>query len=246
MKSICLSLVLFFSLLISSLCFAQVPILNTYDSPQPKVVSPGLTTADNGVTVPSDAVILFDGKDLSEWSSKNGEPKWAVHDGMFTVTKGTGDIATKKEFGDFQLHIEFMHPADITGEGQMRGNSGIFLQGLYEIQVLETYNNENKTYVNGQAGSIYRQHPPLVNPLQKPGGWNAYDIIFTAPTFNADNTYRTNPRVTILMNGILIQNNAIIYGCTSDEKIYNQLKGGIRLQDHGCVVNYRNIWVREL
>ena len=155
MKSICLSLVLFFSLLISSLCFSQVPILNIYDSPQPKVVAPGLTLPDNSVAAPSDAVILFDGKDLSEWSCKNGEPKWAVHDGMFTVTKGTGDIATKKEFGDFQLHIEFMHPADITGEGQMRGNSGIFLHGLYEIQVLETYNNENRRQNNNhQKGNI--------------------------------------------------------------------------------------------
>ncbi len=246
MKPIYLSLILFSSVLISSPCFAQVPILNTYDSPLPKVVAPGMASPENGVAAPSDAVALFDGKDLSEWTGKNGEPQWAVHDGMFTVTKEGGDIKTKKEFGDFQLHIEFMHPSDITGEGQMRGNSGIFLQGLYEVQVLETYNNENKTYVNGQAGSIYRQHPPLVNPLKKPGNWNAYDIIFTAPTFNADNTYRTNPRATILLNGILVQNNAVIYGCTSDEKIYNQLKGGIRLQDHGCVVSYRNIWVREL
>jgi hypothetical protein len=246
MKTIGANLFLFSSFLISSTCFGQVPILNTYDSPLPKVVAPGLTTPDNGVAAPSDAISLFGGVDLSEWTGKNGEAQWAVHDGMFTVTKGSGDINTKKEFGDFQLHIEFMHPADITGEGQMRGNSGIFLQGLYEIQVLETYNNANKTYVNGQAGSIYRQHPPLVNPLKKPGEWNAYDIVFTSPTFNADQTYRTNPRVTILLYGILVQNNAIIYGCTSDEKIFEKLKGGIRLQDHGCVVNYRNIWVREL
>ncbi len=246
MKTISRIFGLLSTFLISSACFAQVPILNTYDSPLPRVVAPGVISPDNGVAAPSDAISLFGGKDLAEWNGKNGEAQWAVHDGMFTVTKGTGDINTKKEFGDFQLHIEFMHPADITGEGQMRGNSGIFLQGLYEIQVLETYNNENKTYVNGQAGSIYRQHPPLVNPLKKPGEWNAYDIIFTAPTFNADHTYRTNPRATILLNGILVQNNAIIYGCTSDEKIFDQLKGGIRLQDHGCVVNYRNIWVREL
>jgi len=246
MKSICLTFVLFVSFVISSSCFAQVPILNTYDSPLPKVVAPGVTSPGKGVAAPSDAVSLFDGKDLTEWTGKNGSAQWTVHDGMFTVAKGTGDIFTKKEFGDFQLHIEFMHPADITGEGQMRGNSGVFLHGLYEIQVLETYNNENKTYVNGQAGAVYRQHPPLVNPLKKPGEWNAYDIIFTAPTFNADKTYRTNPRVTILLNGILIQNNAVIYGCTSDEKIFDQVKGGIRLQDHGCVVNYRNIWVREL
>lgn len=246
MKPIYLIFVLMSLFLINSACFAQIPILNTYDSPFPKVVAPGVISQDNGVAAPSDAVSLFDGKDLSEWTGKNGNPQWAVHDGMFTVANGTGDISTKKEFSDFQLHIEFMHPSDITGEGQMRGNSGVFLQGLYEIQVLETYNNENKTYVNGQAGAIYRQHPPLVNPLKKPGEWNAYDIIFTAPTFNADKTYRTNPRVTMLLNGILIQNNAVIYGCTTDERIFDQLKGGIKLQDHGCVVNYRNVWVREL
>ena len=247
MKTIRLILFLISAFLMSSTCFAQIPILNTYDSPLPKVVAPGMISPDSGVAAPSDAISLFNGKDLSEWTSKNGDPQWTVHDGMFTVKQGrTGDIYTKKEFGDFQLHIEFMHPSDITGEGQMRGNSGVFLHGLYEIQVLETYGNKNKTYVNGQAGAIYRQHPPLVNPLRKPGEWNAYDIIFTAPTFNADSTYRTNPRVTVLLNGILIQNNAVIYGCTSSEKIVDQLKGGIRLQDHGCVVNYRNVWVREL
>ena len=246
MKTIRLTLVLFAVFVFSAACFAQLPILNTYDSPLPKVVAPGLNSPDGGVAAPSDAISLFNGKDLSEWTSKTGDAQWVVHDGMFTVKQGTGDIYTKKEFGDFQLHIEFMHPSDITGEGQMRGNSGIFLHGLYEIQVLETYANENKTYVNGQAGAIYRQHPPLVNPLKKPGEWNAYDIIFTAPTFNADGTYRTNPRVTAMLNGILIQNNAMVYGCTSDEKIVNKLTGGIKLQDHGCVVNYRNIWVREL
>ena len=149
---------------------------------------------------------------------------------MFTVKEGAGNIFTKKDFGDFQLHIEWMHPADITGEGQMRGNSGVFLQGLYEIQVLEDFNNNNKTYVNGQAGAIYKQHSPLVNPLRKPGEWNAYDVIFTAPTFNANGTYRTNPKVTLLLNGILIQNNAIIYGTTVDDMIVEKLRGGITLQ----------------
>jgi len=246
MKTNRLTLVFFSLFLSGSACFAQVPILGTYDTPLPKVVAPGVASSETGVAAPSDAISLFDGKDLSEWTGKTGEAQWAVHDGMFTTAKGAGDISTKKEFGDFQLHIEYMHPADITGEGQMRGNSGIFLQGLYEIQVLETYNNENKTYVNGQAGSIYRQHPPLVNPVKKPGEWNVYDIIFTSPTFNADKTYRTNPRITVLLNGILVQNNAVVYGCTSDEKIYDKIKGGIRLQDHGCIVNYRNIWIREL
>jgi len=138
-----------------------------------------------------------------------------------------------------------MHPADITGEGQMRGNSGIFLHCLYEIQVLETFNN-NKTYVNGQAGAIYKQHASFVNSLRPPGEWNAYDIIFTSPIINADGTYRTNPRVTIMLNGILIQNNAVIYGATRTEMVTAKTKGGIQLQDYGCKVNYKNIWIREL
>jgi hypothetical protein len=237
---------LFAALFISAQCFAQIPMLNGYDSPLPKVVTPGLRSSDGGVSAPSDAVSLFNGKDLSEWKGNSGAPQWTVHDGMFTVKEETGDISTKKEFGDFQLHIEWMHAANITGEDQMRGNSGVYLHNIYEIQVLENYNNNNKTYVNGQAGAIYKQHSPLVNPLHKPGEWNAYDIIFTAPTFNANGTYRTNPRVTVMLNGILIQNNAILYGTTGDDMIVEKLRGGITLQDHGCEVNYRNIWIREL
>lgn len=139
-----------------------------------------------------------------------------------------------------------MHPSDITGEGQNRGNSGIFMHGLYEVQVLESYNNNNRTYINGQTGAIYKQHPPLVNPLKEPGHWNSYDIIFSAPTFNTDGTYKTNPRVTILISGILVQNNSVIYGGTSGDMIVNKTRGGIVLQDHQCKVNYRNIWIREL
>lgn len=236
----------FAALFISAPCFAQIPILDAYDSPLPKVVAPGAISPDGGVSAPSDAISLFNGKDLSEWASDKGAPGWTVHDGMFTVKEKTGDIFTRRDFGDFQLHIEWMHPADISGEGQMRGNSGIYLHGLYEIQVLENFNNNNKTYVNGQAGAIYRQHSPLVNPLRPPGEWNAYDVIFTAPTFNADGTYRTNPRVTVLLNGILIQNDAIIYGVTYNHTVVEKLRGGITLQDHGCKVSYRNIWVREL
>lgn len=237
----------YFTFLFMSIqCIAQVPILDGYKSPLPEVVTPGIVSFDGGVSAPSDAISLFNGKDLSEWKGKNGTPEWFVHNGMFTVKKGTGDIFTKREFGDFQLHIEWMHPTDITGEEQMRGNSGVYLHNIYELQVLENYNNNNKTYVNGQAGAIYKQHSPLVNPLRKPGEWNSYDIIFTAPTFNSNGTYRTNPSVTVLLNGILIQNNAIIYGATADDKVYNKLEGGITLQDHGCEVNYRNIWIRKL
>ncbi len=233
-------------ILLSMTCFAQIPMLDDYYSPLPAVVTPGMISSDGGVAAPSDAISLFNGKDLSEWKGNNGAPQWNVHDGIFTVKEGTGDIATKKEFGDFQLHIEWMHPANITGEDQMRGNSGIYLHNIYEIQVLENYNNMNKTYVNGQAGAIYKQHSPLVNPVRKPGEWNAFDVIFTAPTFNSNGTYKSNPRVTVLLNGVLIHNNAIIYGATASEKVEEKLKGGITLQDHGCKVNYRNIWIREL
>lgn len=237
---------LFAALVISMSCIAQIPILGGYYSPLPNVVTPGLITSDGGISAPSDAISLFNGKDLSEWKGNNGAAQWNVHDGMFTIKKGEGDISTKKEFGDFQLHLEWMHPAEISGKDQMRGNSGVYLHNIYEIQVLENYNNNNKTYVNGQSGAIYNQHPPLVNPLRKPGEWNTYDVIFTAPTFNSNGTYRTNPRVTVFMNGVLIQNNSVIYGTTSDNKIIEKLRGGITLQDHGCEVSFRNIWIREL
>ena len=246
MKTIRITMSLFAAMFICSSTFAQIPILNGYDSPLPTVVTPGVVSSDGGVAAPSDAISLFNGKDLSEWTSKKGSPDWTVQNGVFTVKEGTEDIFTKKEFSDFQLHIEWMHPADITGEGQGRGNSGVYMQGLYEIQVLETYNNNNRTYVNGQAGAIYKQHSPLVNPLRKPGEWNSYDVIFTAPTFNANGTYRTNPRLTVMVNGILVQNNAIIYGGTNDDKIFEKLTGPILLQNHGCIVNYRNVWIREL
>lgn len=238
---------IFFAFLFMSVqCIAQIPMLDPYHSPLPDVVTPGLISSEGGVSAPSDAISLFNGNDLLEWEGNDGIPQWVVHDGMFTVKEGSGSISTKKEFGDFQLHIEWMHPANITGEEQMRGNSGVYLHDIYEIQVLESYNNNNKTYVNGQAGAIYKQHSPLVNSLRKPGEWNAYDVIFTAPTFNSNGTYRTNPRVTVLLNGILIHNNAILYGTTADDMVIEKLRGGITLQDHGCEVNYRNIWIREL
>jgi hypothetical protein len=240
----CINLLVLFSL--SVCCMGQIPMLDPYYNPLPAVVTPGSLSPDGGMSAPSDAIPLFNGKDLSEWKGKDGTPQWTVHDGMVTVKEGTGDISTKREFGDFQLHIEWMHPANITGEDQMRGNSGIYLHDLYEIQVLDNYNNNNKTYVNGQAGAIYKQHSPLVNPLREPGKWNAVDVIFTAPTFNPNGTYRTNPLVTVLLNGVLIHNNAVIYGATASDKVVEKLKGGITLQDHGCEVNYRNIWIREL
>jgi hypothetical protein len=216
----------------------------------PKVVTPGSFTPDCMQAPPSDAYVLFDGKDLSQFESADGSnAKWAVGDGVFTVKKGAGDIQTRRLFNDFQLHIEWRIPEDIQGTGQGRGNSGIYLQGRYEIQVLDSYNNE--TYFNGQAGSVYSQMPPLVNAMRKPGEWNVYDIIYTAPTFKTDGTFRTRPRVTILHNGVLVQNNTTILGITyKDYKGYPPGEahgaGPILLQDHGFPVSYRNVWIREL
>jgi hypothetical protein len=219
--------------------------------PQPEIVTPGFVSCEEPVPAPSDAVVLFDGKDLSAWkSSREGEAKWIVSDGVFTVNKGTGDIETREHFGDFQLHLEWKVPEYITGKGQARGNSGVFLQGLYEVQVLDNY--ENKTYSNGQATSIYKQTRPLVNAMKKPGEWNVYDIIYQAPTFNSDGTYRTYPYVTVFHNGILVQNHTRINGTTpyiGFPEVKEHGDGPIKLQDHGDpseAISFRNIWLREL
>jgi len=228
------------------------PGMSEYWTPQPKVVTPGNTTSNAFMSAPSDAIVLFDGKDLSQWKSErgDGEAKWIVHDGVFTVDKKTGDILTKKEFGDYQLHLEWQVPVNITGESQARGNSGVFMQDKYEVQILDNYINE--TYVNGQAASVYKQSPPLVNAMRKPGEWNVYDIIYTAPTFTNDGRYRTYPTVTIFHNGILVQNNTIIIGTTEYigfPRIIPHGNGPIRLQSHGDPsepISFRNIWIREL
>jgi hypothetical protein len=191
----------------------MTPGMSEYWTPQPQIVTPGEANANAFLSAPSDAIVLFDGKDLSAWESeKGGDAKWKVHNGIFTVVKGTGDIQTKQKFENFQLHIEWQIPVGITGQSQARGNSGIFLQGLYEIQVLDCYDNE--TYVNGQTGSVYKQTPPLANAMRKPGEWNVYDIIYSAPVFKEDGTYRIPPRVTVIQNGIVLQNNTTILGTT--------------------------------
>lgn len=210
--------------------------------PEPVVVTPGNATA-----APSDAIVLFDGKDLSKWKAKgsDAEANWPVQDDYFTVSKG--DISTKQEFQDFQLHLEWSAPEKIEGEGQGRGNSGVFLQDRYEIQILDSYNN--RTYSNGQAGSIYKQYPPEVNAMRKPGEWNTYDIIYTAPRFKEDGSLFTEARVTVIHNGVLIQNNAVIQGTTEYiglPKYKPHGKAPISLQDHGNPVRFRNIWIREL
>ena len=237
--------------------------------PKPVVITPGKITADGLFTPPSDAIVLFGGSDLSEWQgapdskvlvkgkdmskfvpSAGKDAGWTVSGGLLTVNKAAGDIQTKRTFNDFQLHIEWRIPEGIHGEGQMRGNSGIFLQGMYELQILDSYKNE--TYVNGQAGSIYKQTAPLANVMRKPGEWNTYDIFYTAPTFKKDGTYRTKPVVTVLHNGVLVQNNTVILGTTPFiglPQVVPHQAGPIRLQAHGDKsepISFRNIWIREL
>lgn len=226
------------------------PGMSEYWTPQPPVVTPG-KACDQPTSAPSDAIVLFDGKNLSQWMNSQGNPaEWTVKDGVFTVKKGTGDIQTKQQFNDFQLHLEWRIPEGIQGTNQARGNSGVFLQGIYEIQILDCYQNE--TYVNGQTGSVYKQTPPLANAMRKPGEWNTYDIIYTAPTFKKDGTYRTPPTVTLLQNGILLQNNITILGTTEYigfPNIREHSAGPIKLQDHGdasAPISFRNIWIREL
>jgi hypothetical protein len=212
--------------------------------PEPPVVTPGTGTAP-----PSDAIVLFDGTNLDEWTNGQGGPAgWIVADGCVTVRAGAGSIKTKRGFGDCQLHIEWRAPAEVKGEGQGRGNSGVFLQDRYEVQVLDCY--DNKTYVNGQTGSIYKQSIPLVNACRKPGEWQTYDIIYMAPRFSENGRIAIPARITVLHNGIVIQNNTEIRGTTPfiglPEYIPHGMKEPLSLQDHGNPVSYRNIWIREL
>lgn len=223
-------------------------------TPVPAIVTPGATDA----APPSDAVILFDGKNEDEWvSAQDHTPaKWIVGDGVLTVAKGTGNIETKQNFKDYQLHLEWKIPTNITGSGQARGNSGLFLASLgpgdagYELQILDSYNNT--TYVNGQAGSIYKQSPPLVNPNRKPGEWQTYDVVWTAPRFNADGSLETPAFVTAFFNGVLVQNHFALKGQTLyiGQPFYKAYdRAPIKLQAHGDKsepISFRNIWVRPL
>lgn len=214
-------------------------------SPVPKVVTAGQTTNPP----PSDAVVLFDGRDISAWQGQDGGAvKWKVADGCVTVEPGKGTIMTKQAFGSCQLHIEWRTPSVVKGNSQGRGNSGIFLMGKYELQVLDSYNNP--TYSNGQAGSIYKQLIPLVNATRKPGEWQAYDIVFMAPEFNQDSTVRRPATITVFHNGVLVQNHATLYGQTEyigiGKYVLHGAKEPLALQDHGDLVSFRNIWIREL
>ncbi len=211
--------------------------------PQPRVVS------HDKNNVPSDAIVLFDGTNLDQWQSASSEEpaKWKVENGSMTVVKGTGDIATKEKFGSVQLHLEWRTPEVIEGEGQGRGNSGVFFQKRYEVQVLDNY--QNKTYSNGQAGSVYKQYIPLVNACKAPGEWQTYDIIFEEPIFNDDGIKVRSGYLTVIHNGVLIQNHVEILGTTEyigfPKNIAHE-DDSIQLQDHGNPVSYRNIWVRKI
>jgi hypothetical protein len=219
------------------------------DRPVPVVVEPGTaSTEEKAGRPPADAVVLFDGKDLSKWAQKDGsEAKWKVGDGYFEAVPKAGYIYTKQAFGDCQLHVEWRTPSPAKGTGQDRGNSGVFLMGLYEIQVLDSY--ENRTYADGQAAAVYGQYPPLVNASRKPGEWQTYDIVFHGPRFGDDGKVSRKARVTVFHNGLLVQDNVEIQGTTSTEKPeYNKAADRLplALQDHNHPVRYRNIWVREL
>jgi hypothetical protein len=220
--------------------------------PEPKIVTPGRTDD----APPSDAIRLFDGRNLDEWvkAGTNDRAGWIVKHGVVTVDKKAGDIETKRKFNNYQLHLEWRVPANITGSGQARGNSGVFLATVgnsgYELQIVDSY--QNKTYVNGQAGSMYKQSPPLANAMRRPGEWQVYDVVWTAPTFNADGTLKGPARVTAFHNGVLVQNNFALKGTTEyigPPTIAAHGASPIRLQAHGDPsppLSFRNIWIREL
>jgi len=220
------------------------PQLSEVWEPVIPVVTPGKTSQD----APSDAIILFNGKDFSAWTSDSGAVKWTIADGAMSVAPRTGGIRTKQGFGDCQLHIEWRTPAVVKGDGQGRGNSGIFLMGKSELQVLDNYNN--RTYSNGQAGSIYKQTPPAVNVCRPPGEWQTYDVIFKAPKFYDDGRVKSPATITVLQNGVLVQYHTTIWGGPEYRGVPEYKKHGdkepIFLQDHDNTTSFRNIWIREL
>jgi hypothetical protein len=217
------------------------------DRPMAKVVTPG-ETFSQGAPAPSDAIVLFDGKDLSKWSGNKGAATWKIENGYMEAVKGAGDIRTKEEFGDCQLHLEFATPSVVKGDSQDRGNSGVFLMGRYEIQVLDCYNNS--TYADGQTGAIYSQSPPLANACKKPGEWQSYDIIWEAPRWDADGKLAKPAYVTVIHNGVLLHNHKELTGGTPHREVGKYRPhpptGPISLQDHGNPMRYRNIWIRPI
>lgn len=216
--------------------------------PQARVITPGTESSQEAAgQAPSDAVILFDGTDLSGWKGRDGDAQWKVESGYMEVVPRTGNIETKAHFGDCQLHLEFATPTEVKGESQGRGNSGVFLMGRYEIQVLDCY--ENPTYADGATAGIYGQWPPLVNACRKPGEWQMYDIIWVGPKFDGDKLV-SPPCVTVIHNGIVMHHSQKLNGPTGHrnvpEVVPHPPEGPLNLQDHGDLVRYRNIWYRPL
>jgi hypothetical protein len=221
--------------------------------PVPPVVTPGTYAS---TAPPSDAIVLFDGRNLDEWvtASDSSPARWTVADGILTVNKPTGDIRTKRSFGNYQLHVEWRIPTNVTGEGQERGNSGVFLAWTprtgYELQIMDSYHND--TYVNGMAGSMFKQYAPLVNAARKPGEWQTYDVVWTAPTFDANGAVKTPAYVTAFWNGVLVQDHVALHGGTTyiGQPVYvAHGRAPILLQAHGDPsppISFRNIWVRPL
>jgi hypothetical protein len=217
--------------------------------PRPPVITPGtFSTPEIPGKPPSDAVVLFDGASLAAWRTEKGDPaKWKVENGYIEAVRGAGDIFTRAEFGDSQLHIEWSAPSPPKGDSQGRGNSGVYLLGLYEVQVLDCFHN--LTYADGQASAIYGQSPPLVNACRPPGEWQQYDIVYTAPRFK-DSKIDVPGFVTVFHNGVVVQNHTQILGTTEHRAlpklVVHAPKAPLRLQDHGDPVRYRNIWIRPL
>lgn len=237
-------------LLLSAAAWAQTPDdwpIHSLERPQPPVVDPRLPGPP--APPPSDAIVLFEGTDLSRWRARDGGPApWRVGEGYFEVVAHTGSLVTRDSFGDVQLHVEWATPAAVEGEGQERGNSGVYLMDLYELQVLDSW--ENPTYPDGQAAAVFGQFPPLVNASRGPGEWQAYDIVFRAPRFDADGAVVSPARMTVLHNGVLVQDAVELTGPTAYQRrppyTVHPDRLPISLQDHDFPVRYRNIWVREL
>jgi len=244
--------ILFLSLLLFAVAKTPLAQALTDEEMDPRVTEqyldvPLVTASAKTGGAPSDAIVLFDGTGLNDWEKPDGSAAhWTVGDNAMTVASG-GDIVTRDSFENFQLHIEFRTPAVVIGDGQGRGNSGLFLQNRYEVQILDNYNNP--TYANGQAGSIYKQTPPLVNACKAPGEWQTYDVIYTAPVFSEKGALLHPAYVTVMHNGVLIQNHTAIQGTTpyKGRGVYEPHGAApIRLQDHGNPMSFRNIWLRRM
>jgi hypothetical protein len=229
---------------------AQAPAtwpVHSMERPRPPVVAP--PPAGPPVAPPADAIVLFDGTSLARWTRRDGgDARWAVRNGSVEVVRGTGDLVTRDEFGDVQLHLEWATPSPAVGQGQGRGNSGVFLMGHYEIQVLDSYGSD--TYADGQAAALYGQRPPLVNASRPPGEWQTYDIVFRRPRFRGNGSLEAPARATVFHNGVLVHDGAAFTGRTVHARPASYQAHGDRLplalQDHGDPVRYRNIWVRRL